>query len=253
MTTQDLLSIVDSLRSGIDPLTGQRVDANSCLFSSAVKSSLTRVRNIALEQAAKPNATLDSATVQELIGELTQLGFSVAPEQLAKIFLGSRSVTSLEIRALPAYGKYRSTYSRRALLNIIKEMNKAEKWELQSSQANVKLAVQNRPEQPWENEPFFTEAAFDHLSPELADDFANQIDALGLSKTTEQLPEYMSKARTTLPRAYEPWTKAEKALLVEAMCYTNQAEKIAELFGRSTNSIRSMGKQLIYTSRQQRA
>lgn len=253
MTTQALLSIVDALHRGVNPLTGEIAEPQSCLFNSAVKSSLTRVRNIALEQSARPNSTVDVASVRGLIAELKNLGYSVAPQQLTKIFLGSRSVTCLEIRALPAYGKYRQAYSRKAMLNIIQQMNKQERWELQSSYDNVKLAVKARQEPPWENEPFFSETAFDHLTPELNDYLTNQIEVLGLSKTTEQLPEYMSKARTTLPRAYEPWTNAEKALLVEAMCYTNQGDKIAALFGRSANSIRSMGKQLIYTSRQQRA
>jgi hypothetical protein len=255
MTTQDLLSIVDSLHQGVNPLTGERCKANSCLSNSAVKSALTRVRTITLQQTRVSTSILDATVVSELIDDLKRIGFAATTNQLSKIFRGSRTVVSLELRALPAYGKYKGVYSSRTLVKIITEMNESEKWELQprSLSGSKDLPRAAKEKQPWQDEPFFNEEAFNHLDPALIQNFADQIESLGLRKPTEKLPLYMSQARNTLPRAFEPWTNAEKALLVEAMCYTNQAGKLAEIFGRSANALRSEGKRLIYTSRQQRA
>ena len=250
MTTEELLSIVDALQQGVNPLTGELSAANSCLNNSAVKSALAGVRTIALQQKSASTPLLDTAIVRQLIEELRRIDFPVSIEQLSKILRGSRNVVSLELRALPAYGKYRGVYSNRTVVKVITEMNAVEKWELQSSKELAKAA---RKAQPWRDEPFFKEEAFNHLDAALTRSFTDQIEVLGLQKSTDQLPVYMAQARTTLPRAFEPWTNAEKALLVEAMCYTNQADELANIFGRSANALRAEGKRLIYTSRQQRA
>jgi hypothetical protein len=61
----------------------------------------------------------------------------------------------------------------------------------------------------------------------------------------------MARARQRLPRAFEPWSREERALLIEAMCYTNDSERLAPLFGRSAASLRDMGKKLIWNSRRE--
>ena len=75
-----------------------------------------------------------------------------------------------------------------------------------------------------------------------------EVEALGLRKPTDRLPAYMAKARTHLPRSFEPWTREERALLIEAMCYTNDSDKLASIFGRSAAAVREEGKRLIWDS-----
>ena len=76
-----------------------------------------------------------------------------------------------------------------------------------------------------------------------------KVAALGLKRAPHQLPQFMAKARVNYPRAFEPWTKEERALLTEAMCFTNEIEQLVALFGRSERSIINEGKRLIYASR----
>jgi hypothetical protein len=61
----------------------------------------------------------------------------------------------------------------------------------------------------------------------------------------------MAVARQTYPRSFEPWVREEQALLIEAMCYTNNVEKLAAMFGRSIKSIEATGQKLIWDSQQQ--
>ncbi|MEL7159935.1 MAG: hypothetical protein AAFN92_04195, partial [Bacteroidota bacterium] len=104
--------------------------------------------------------------------------------------------------------------------------------------------------EPWREVPFFREATFDKLDDDKAAELSRAVTALGLRKTTDRLPEYMARARKHLPRAFEPWTREEQALLIEAMCYTNDADKLAGIFGRSAGSLTKMGQRLIYDSQQ---
>ena len=71
-----------------------------------------------------------------------------------------------------------------------------------------------------------------------------------LRRKADRLPEYIARARVNHPRSFEPWTKEEQALLVEAMCFTNNQEKLADIFGRTATSIVLAGQQLIYESEQ---
>ena len=105
-------------------------------------------------------------------------------------------------------------------------------------------------DEAWRTVDFFDAGDFDKLSDSKATELYREVEQLGLRKVTENLPDYMARARTHVPRAFEPWTREEKALLIEAMCYTNDCEKLAGIFGRSKSAIRQEGKRLIWNSQQ---
>lgn len=257
MTAETLIHWLDALDNNTNPHTGECFSTNSCLQQTSIKSGIVQLRIATQAFIKQGQPEVLASELESLCTVLRSLEYRPTVDQLVRILRGSRSVADLSLRALPIFGQYRHQWTKAALKRQVKSIVTSTDFGLQSSAANTgSQAVSQRNqkrEHPWQDEPFFQEAAFNRLEASQRSDLGEQVAALGLRKVAHQLPAFMQNARTNYPRAFEPWTDAERALLIEAMCYTNQAEVIAELFGRSSNSIRSEGKRLIYVSRQQRA
>lgn len=243
MQAKELITLMDALSNLLDPVTGKSFPANSCLKAPSIKQAINEVK-IAAQQIERP---ISDVAVLATCQKLRELSFTPTAPQLVKVYLGSKTVVAPDLRGLPEYGSLKGLISKRAALSWLKAFAARHPNQIRANNPTFKR-IQH---QPWQTVPYFKETPFNQLSPDLINNFRQNIAALGLQKATQQLPSSMARTRQQLPRAFEPWTKEEKAILVEVMCYTNQIALIAPIFGRSTRAILSEGKKLIYLSAQQ--
>lgn len=247
MTTEHLTSLLEHLRNGTNPITGASFDKQeSCLRDPAVVKALNRLIKTLVVKPEEVIIDISDAIISEACTELRTLGYHPCVMQLAKVFIGSRSIVDRNLKALSSYNRYRGVYTRPLIHRHLMEFHRR--------QPNVLLEF---PEQevktvhePWKEVDFFQKEQFDKMDSAKERDFRQSIVALGLRKPDEKLPEYMAKARQRYPRAYEPWTREEQSLLIEAMCYTNQPDRLAAIFGRSVKSVTATGQRLIWDSQE---
>lgn len=239
MTKTELLSHLRSLYAGLEPLTRRPAGEGSCLHVPEVRAALDQI----LQRLGCTDHRLPSLPAEEidtLLADLRRLGYTPTVTQVSRVLIGSASVVDAEVRALPAFRRYRGVYPRKTLALALRP------WFKPSSQQPVLEDTHA----PWEGEDFFESGHFDKLEAEKAGQLRREVAELGLQRATEKLPAYMQRARQRLPRSFEPWRREERALLVEAMCYTNDSDRLATIFGRSASAIRREGKRLIWNSRQ---
>ncbi|MBB4080145.1 hypothetical protein GGR28_002775 [Lewinella aquimaris] len=228
MTTPEFIDLLQSLRLHLDQPTKLSLDGF--------------IRSLANRDA--PTQPIPEAEVLALCSALRELEYKPTVTQVAKVLIGSRSIADPRLRGLPGYRKYRGTFSRKAIRELLLGYKSVIEGPDDKSTPQIKQSVN----EPWRAIDFFTTAAFDKLSDEKATELYREVIGLGLRKSSDQLPEFMARARKNLPRAFEPWTREERALLIEAMCYTNDGEKLASIFGRSPAAVRREGQRLIYNS-----
>ena len=247
MTRDELLDLLNNLHRNCHPITGAPAGRGSCLLLPLVRRELgALIGHLAndLPEAPRYEEILD------LMVDLRALGYVPDTLQMVKVLTGSRSIADPRLRGLPAYRRYRGVFPQRYLYALVKEMG------MDSEDVPAEVGEpENRARHTddWHAVDFFAEGAFDKLSKERARSLKQEVKDLGLRKTSDRLPGYMVKARQRLPRAFEPWTREERALLIEAMCFTNDLEKLSEVFGRSPSSLERQGKQLIWNSRKEAA
>lgn len=253
MTPASLFEIVSALRNRTDPRTGQHYSSDTtCLTQPAVRRALNQLaRSLVIAQGPEVAAreiNIPAAEVESACAALRELGYQPVAGQLARVFTGSRSIADARLRGLAAFGRYQGVYSRRLVTEYLQAFarHRPEVLDLEPRERP------ERPKTPYESVDFFRTAPFNHLTPEQEADFRRGVAELGMKKTSEFLPDYMARVRADYPRAYEPWTDAERALLVEAMCYTNELGRLATLFDRTTRSLELAGQKLIYDSQEKR-
>jgi hypothetical protein len=250
MIVETTLNYLTALEANLHPETGIALPATSPFAKDdAVRTSLSQLRlALAAHAAAKDRAVLSDEALLSICREILATGFDrLTPTQIIHICRGSKRVVNPELHALPFFGRYRHEFSRTELAECVKTFAKAHPSALKKTEPDTAEA------DAWKQETFFDQATFDQLDEEKFKALADEVAALGLRRSGEKLPDFIAKIRNRYARSFEPWTKAERALLLEAMCYTNRADRLAELLGRSTDAVVREGKQLIYNSRKQHA
>jgi len=247
MTAQSVFEVLDSLRNCVDPRNGEVFrKEDSCLADPAVRRSLNELIKKVNLPDEPATADISDAIIESTCTGLRELGYTPCAAQLVKVFIGSRSIADRSIRGLHGYKKFRGVYSRPQILARLVAYGRQHPEVLAESSRVVKKTVK----EAWRTIDFFRTDNFDKLEEEKYDELKVALHALGLHKQHDRLPEYMVRARITYPRAYEPWGKAEQALLIEAMCYTNDLARLAILFARSEASVERMGQRLIFQSKE---
>ncbi len=247
MTTDSLLHILSALNQNADPITGEAYGYESRLVEPEVHSALARLIRV-VEKDARNQIDISDEEIREAIGQVAQLGYTPTCGQLAKLFYGSRTTVDDGLRGLPFFRRYRGTYSKRLLEDHFKYFRRRFPEELGERPRQRKAG-----RKVWSEIDYFRTDPFDKLSEEKAYELRQAIHALGFSKDTDRLPAYMQQARCKNPRAYEPWDRIERALLIEAMCYTNSLERLSAVFGRSARSLEEEGQRLIWSNKQRAA
>ena len=219
MTIAALLTLLRALRDETDPLTGEPVRPDSALADHETKRGIARlIQDITDRDTPVPTITV--AEITALRDALCELDYQPTVEQLDKVFRGSRSIADPRLRGLPAYRRYRSVLTRKQ----VREMLVPHTALITGTEVTAAPKTRAAAAKPWRDIDFFTTDAFDKLTDDKATELYREVQALGLQKPTDRLPAYMARARKNIPRSFEPWTREERALLIEAMCYTNHSE-----------------------------
>ena len=249
MTDQSLINLLDSIRNGVDPRNGEFFKKEDTrLGEPPVRRAFNRLIK---ELASNPEAIevdVPDSVISTACEELRALGYQPCVTQLVKVFIGSRSIVDRNLKGLQSYNRYRGIYTRDLLHTHLIAYHRKHPNTLLEMPALGKATVH----EPWRVVDFFREAPFDKLDDTKDLELRRAVQALGLRKADDRLPAYMATARLNYPRAFEPWVRDEQALLIEAMCYTNQIDKLVAIFGRSASSLEKAGQKLIYDSQQNR-
>lgn len=250
---QRTLNFIDALYQNVDPVTGETLPPDSVFATDRVRYALTNLRSLLRENSGGKEAaqkiSLTDEVLKTLCADLRADGFSLSADQLTHILRGSRRVIDPLLRSLPVFGKYRGEYTKPQLKKYCENYLQRHA----GTGDSVKISKPSRKPKPWKDEPFFKANPFDQLGEEEYARLSSDIENLGLKRSGDNVPEFITNIRKRLPRSYEPWTTEERALLLEAMCYTNDGEKLGRLFGRGTKSVTEEGKRLIYLSKQEHA
>lgn len=249
MTASVLLEILDALRNGVDPRTGERfVKDDSRLGDPRVRRHLNDLIKAVTFTAVDPPVDIPDEVIRQACTGLRELGYAPSVAQLAKVFIGSRSIADRSLKGLTVYNKYRGVYTRGVIHTHLLEFARRQPEILPETPATTPKKASD----PWAAIDFFRTDSFDKLDAEKESELAGAVTGLGLARTTDQLPAFKVAARENHPRAFEPWAREEQALLIEAMCYTNDLDRLAKIFGRTARSLEGMGQRLIYESREAR-
>jgi hypothetical protein len=246
MTTNSFLDILDALRNCVDPRTGETFKkSESCLGEPEVRRHLSRLIKVVAVPPEPTPIDIPDKMVSDTCIALRELGYAPCVAQLAKIFIGSRSIADHSLKGLLAYNRYRGVYTRDLIHTHLMGFHRRFPEVLpELPQANKRTA-----DEPWKEIDFFRRTAFDKLEGPKEKELAKAVLALGLRKEGNKLPAYMHTARETYPRAFEPWVRGEQVLLIEAMCYSNDLKRLSGIFGRSARSLENMGQRLIFESK----
>lgn len=247
MTRDRLLSLLATIRSGTDPVSKESfVKKDSCLQDKQISRNLNRLIRHLARPVDPTTPDIPDATIVEACEELRTLGYQPSVMQLAKVFIGSRSIVDHNLKAMTSYNRYRGIYTRQIIHRHLMDFHRRKPEILpEFPEKNVKTV-----HEPWREIDFFRNASFDKLDAAKENELRSAVTELGLHKPCEHLPKHMADTRATFPRSYEPWLREEQALLIEAMCYTNQSARLAKIFGRSANAIEKAGQKLIWESKE---
>lgn len=247
MTAQSVLEILEALRSCVDPRTGEAYrKQDSCLGDPAVRRALNNLIKNVVVPPEPVEIEIPDAIIESTCTGLRELGYAPCVAQLAKVFIGSRSIADRSIKGLRGYNQYRGIYTRDLIhTHLIGYSRRHPEVLPEFPTVNKRTA-----DEPWREIDFFRTDPFHKLEEDKYDELKCAVQAFGLRKQDNRLPEYMARARATYPRAFEPWVRDEQALLIEAMCYTNDLARLAALFARSEASVEKMGQRLIFDSKE---
>jgi hypothetical protein len=247
MTTDSVLEILDALRCSVDPRTGEAFrKTDSCLGDPTVRRALNRLIGSLAAPSESEEIDIPDSIVNKACAGLRELGYEPCVVQLVKVFIGSRSIADRSLKGLRAYNLYRGKYTRPVIHAHLMDFHRR----FPAVLAEFPTPRQPTVHEPWREIDFFQTESFDKLDEPKYDELKTAVRALGLRKQDDRLPAYMAAARSNFPRAYEPWVRDEQALLIEAMCYTNDLTRLAPLFGRTVKSIEGMGQRLIFESKE---
>lgn len=250
MTSDRLIDLLKTIREGTDPGTGEVFSQHDARFNEPdIDEAFNHLLQLLSSDPVAAEVNIPHALLQEACGELRSLGYQPSVIQLVKLLTGSRSIVDPHFKAVTGYKQYRNVYSRKAIQEFLEAFNKSHPLVL----PGVPKAKPRTSKQPWQEIDFFRSESFDKLDAEKEAEIRRAVAALGLRKANDRLPPFMAAARINYPRSFEPWTRDEQALLIEAMCYTNQLERLVSVFGRSAKSLEATGQRLIWDSREKRA
>ena len=242
MTTTALFDILHALGNRTDPRTGEQfAPADTCLADAGVQRALDQLTRTVV----RLSPDIPDALIMAACADLRALDYRPTVDQLAKILIGSRSIADRNLKGLAVYNRYRGVLTRPRIHTILTDFSRRFPELLYEIAPPRAAAAADR---PWREVTFFRDPAFNQLEPAKEAELTAAVSALPVGKDTARLPDYMRTARLRYPRAFEPWGHAEHALLVEAMCYTNDLAVLERVFGRSARSVEGAGQRLIYES-----
>jgi len=212
MTSDSLLDMLDALRNCTDPRTGETFrKSESCLGEPPVRRALNRLIKTLAAPPDPSSIDIPDQLITETCAALRELGYAPCVSQLAKVFIGSRSIADHSLKGLVAYNRYRGVYTRDLIHTHLMGFHRRFPEILPEQPKQNKRTA----DEPWKEIDFFRATTFDKMDKPKEEELKQAVIALGLRKQTSRLPAYMLTARETFPRAFEPWVRDEQALLIE--------------------------------------
>lgn len=252
MNKKEAYSILDALAEGCSPFTGEVLQDHPILNERRVIRALQialdalNVRDDSHRQQAAPaNSPLEPDSMLGILAAMQAAGIIPSKSKLTKFLLGSKSLKVSEFVKHPLYGVLSQQYTYTSLKPLVADVVQ-NNTALKAALAGMDTAAAKATEKPWDRVDYFDKPTFSTLSPKAIEQLKAKIEGLGIVKQPPILSDYIIQARIIFPRAYEPWSETELGYLAKALHYTNDLKLLASCFQRGENSIRSVGKRLVY-------
>jgi len=235
------ITILEALAAGCSPATGEKVHDESVLNEREVIRALQIAIDKLKNRPSSQNyggVMISEDDIRAALEVFEKENLNPTVSRLAGFFLATRRFKNEHIVSNEHYGKYKGIYQKGQLIDFFAHYFS----ESEPLPHNTSWEAD-----PWKKIDFFQKAAFNKLSEAAINQLKGKVKDLGIVKT-DNLSEHVLNARIVYPRAYEPWTDAEKELLRKALQYTNDLDLLSRCFQRGPGSIESCGKRLIYES-----
>ncbi|RIJ42653.1 hypothetical protein [Pontibacter oryzae] len=246
MNKEEAYIILDALAEGCSPFTGEFLENDSILNERKVIRALQvaldalNVRPFPNQQMTPKSTTpVDVKTVLAVIIVMKAANLVPSISKIAKYLLGSKQFKNSETVRHELYGSLRHEFTYTSLKPIIAQLAK------ENHDISTALVASSKVK-PWENVDYFEQPTFCTLSDKAVNQLKEKITELGIQKSPPLLSDYIIQARTIYPRAYESWSEKELEYLSKALKYTNDLHLLSSCFQRGENSLRGVGKKLIY-------
>ena len=244
MDLREAVQTLEALASGCSPITGEEIDKESVLHERDVIRALQIAIDMLKKEAAE-DSTVMAIAEEDILTTLAifeEEKFRPTPNRLMGFLAGTRKFKKEELLAHALYGKYEDRYPKGQMLDFFTQYLEEHGPRRSSSKKNA----------PHREINFFREERFNRLKESAINQLKEKIAALGMVRPADDLGEIEAQARQKNPRAYEPWTDAEKELLRKAMEYTNDLDLLSACFLRGKSSLESAGQRLLYTAQEEK-
>lgn len=236
MNITKTIAILEALVSGCSPATGEILKNESVLNERDVIRALQiAIDQLKLKEDSSQNyadVNIDEEDINTAISLFEEQDMSPTYSRLAGFFSAARSFRNDLITSHKLYGKYRDAYQRGQLLDFFTAHL--------SDNDFLKHGKKIRKRELWKDIDFFQKETFNNLSEEAIHQLKEKINKLGITKT-ENLSDYIQKARINYPRSHESWTDMEEGLLWEALQETNDLDLLSTVFKEARMPLRGVG------------
>lgn len=228
------LQILEALASGCSPITREPINEsilNERVVIRALQSAIDLLKNDTTTKAVEINVS--DKDIQAAIQLYTSINQNPSPHRLIGLFLGTNKIKHYSLITSQLFGKYRSNYTEGQLLDFFSAYFRVHKIN-ETSTIDLYSEID-----------FFKKDKFNTLTENAIRQLKEKVNELGIERIYN-LSENVMNARIIHPRAYEPWSDKEKALLTKALEFTNDLDLLSICFQRGKGSIEACGLRLIY-------
>ncbi|WP_162055407.1 hypothetical protein [Pontibacter pamirensis] len=251
MNREEAYTILDALAEGCSPFTGELLEDHPILNERKVIRALqlaldaldVKSHGSQQQPASVAASPLEPEMMFNAIEAIKEAGIVPSKSKLTKFLIGSKSFKGSEIITHSLYSALRQQYTYTSLKPLVAKAVQNNKALAAALPGTHTAAAKDK---PWDHIDFFEQPTFCTLSHKAIEQLKGKIEAIGIVKQLPILSDYIIQARIIYARAYEPWSETEQEYLAKALHYTNDLKLLTSCFQRGENSIRSVGKKLIF-------
>ncbi|MGD1844898.1 MAG: hypothetical protein ACFB10_05840 [Salibacteraceae bacterium] len=234
MELQQTIQTLEAMASGTTPEIEFEGYATN-LFSepvglSALKSAIGLLKK-QVNSSSRP--IIPKADLELAMVAFREQDLNPSPTRLRAFFRGTGEFANTNLNAHELYGKYHQDKPKDEMLQYLKEFFEAH--------PTIRFDLEK---EPWRAIDFFDKPQFNLMT--VADADRLRSTAARFDMVRHNLNVSIRSIRKHYYRSHEPWLKAEEALLRRALAHTNDLSVLSSIFGRSENSLRIKGQQLLW-------
>lgn len=238
MNIQQSISTLEALASGFNPKSGKETPSPHQLTDQTVRSALQFAVEVLKSKTIDPLLVEGEVCAEDIETTLQSLkGCNLKPTayRFRGFLWGCQKFKDTELEQHPLYGKYKTVFHKEELLTYFKAY-----FEQHQNTLIYDLEVE-----PWRVVDFFEKEKFNLLAISDVERLKREVAKMGINRIHNLSPQIL-KIRETHYRSHEGWFEHENTLLRRAMAHTNELSVLSLIFGRTENSIRLKGQQLIF-------